>query len=151
MADQPRQIIVCSCENTIPLDADALRPHCKGADVTAGRQLCRAELDRFRSVAAVGGDITVACTQEAPVFSDAVADNGNVRLSFVNIRENAGWSRDASKAGPKIAALLAAAAEPAPDFPLVGMTSDGVILIYGRERILHKTCALVFRNKFCPW
>ena len=66
MADQPRQIVVCSCEDTIPLDANALRPHCKGAEVTSGRQLCRAELDRFRSLAASGGDITVACTQEAP-------------------------------------------------------------------------------------
>lgn len=133
MADQPRQIVVCSCEDSIPLDADALRAACKGADVTSGRQFCRAELDRFRGLAAAGGDITVACTQEAPVFSDAIADNGKVRLNFVNIRENAGWSRDATKAGPKIAALLAAAAEPAPDFPLVSMTSDGVILIYGRD------------------
>lgn len=133
MADQPRQIVVCSCEDSIPLDADTLRAACKGADVTSGRQFCRAELDRFRGLAAAGGDITVACTQEAPVFSDAIADNGKVRLNFVNIRENAGWSRDATKAGPKIAALLAAAAEPAPDFPLVSMTSDGVILIYGRD------------------
>jgi ferredoxin len=133
MADQPRKVVVCSCEDSIPLDADALRKACKGADITSGRQFCRAELDRFRDLAATGGDITVACTQEAPVFSDAVADNGKVRLSFVNIRENAGWSRDASKAGPKIAALLAAAAEPVPDFPLVSMTSDGVILIYGRD------------------
>lgn len=133
MADQPRQIVVCSCEDSIPLDADALRAACKGADVASGRQFCRAELDRFRGLAAAGGDITVACTQEAPVFSDAIADNGKVRLNFVNIRENAGWSRDATKAGPKIAALLAAAAEPVPDFPLVSMTSDGVILIYGRD------------------
>jgi ferredoxin len=133
MADQPRKIVVCSCEDSIPLDVDALRKACKGADVTSGHHFCRAELDRFRGLAAAGGDITVACTQEAPVFSDAVADNGKVRLNFVNIRENAGWSRDAAKAGPKIAALLAAAAEPAPDFPLVSMTSDGVILIYGRD------------------
>ena len=133
MADRPRQIVVCSCEDTIPLDANALRSACKGAEVTAGREFCRAELDKFRSQTATGGDITVACTQEAPVFSDAVADNGNVCLSFVNIRENAGWSRDARKAAPKIAALLAAAAEPVPDVPLVSMTSDGVILIYGRD------------------
>ena len=54
-------------------------------------------------------------------------------LTFVNIRENAGWSRDAPKAAPKIAALLAAAAEPLPDIPYVTLKSDGVILIYGRD------------------
>ena len=32
-----------------------------------------------------------------------------------------------------MAALLAAAAEPVPDFPLVGLSSEGVILIYGRD------------------
>jgi len=32
-----------------------------------------------------------------------------------------------------MAALLAAAAEPSPDFPLVNMSSEGVILIYGRD------------------
>ena len=66
-----------------------------------------------------GGPITVACTQEAPVFSEIADEGGNAALTFVNIRENAGWSRDAAKAGPKIAALLAAAAEPLPDIPYV--------------------------------
>lgn len=83
MADQPRQIVVCSCEDSIPLDADALRAACKGADVTSGRQFCRAELDRFRGLAAAGGDITVACTQEAPVFSNAIADNGKIGRAHV--------------------------------------------------------------------
>ena len=32
-----------------------------------------------------------------------------------------------------MAALLAAAAEPAPDFPFVTLSSEGVILIYGRD------------------
>ena len=32
MAEKPRQIVVCSCEDTIPLDANALRKACKGAD-----------------------------------------------------------------------------------------------------------------------
>ncbi len=95
--------------------------------------MCRAELDRFRKLAGEGGPVTVACTQEAPVFADAVADGPDVALSFVNIRENAGWSREADRALPKMAALLAMAAEPEPDVPLVGMTSEGVILIYGRD------------------
>ena len=36
-------------------------------------------------------------------------------------------------AGPKMAALLAAAAEPLPDTPFVTLKSDGVLLIYGRD------------------
>ena len=33
----------------------------------------------------------------------------------------------------KMAALFAIATEPAPDFPLVRLSSEGVILIYGRN------------------
>ncbi len=55
------------------------------------------------------------------------------RISFVNIRETAGWSKDAAKAGPKMAALLAAAAEPLPQVPFVTLNSEGVALIYGRD------------------
>ena len=40
---------------------------------------------------------------------------------------------EAAKAGPKMAALIAAAAEPVPDIPLVSLSSEGVILVYGRD------------------
>src|SRR5262249_11890385 len=50
-----------------------------------------------------------------------------------NVRETAGWSRDGASAGPKMAALLAAAAEPMPAVPVVSLESEGVILIYGRD------------------
>src|SRR3984885_14583924 len=40
---------------------------------------------------------------------------------------------DAAAAGPKTAALLAAAAEPLPDTPSIALKSDGVVLIYGRD------------------
>jgi ferredoxin len=42
-------------------------------------------------------------------------------------------SNEASAAGPKIAALIAAAAEPQSQTPLVTFTSEGVVLIYGRD------------------
>src|SRR4051794_5921747 len=101
MADK-RTIMVCSCEDTMPLDTDALKRGCRGADVVTGRTLCRAELDRFRAAAGTGGSIVVACTQEAPLFSEVAGEGAD--LSFVNVRETAGWSADAAKAGPKMAA-----------------------------------------------
>ena len=127
---EKRTILVCSCEDTMPLDADALKRGCRGAEVRKAHQLCRAELERFRA-AAKGGTVTVGCTQESPLFSEVAGENASV--VFANIRETAGWSADAKKAGPKIAALLAAAAEPMPDVPFVKLESEGVALIYGRD------------------
>jgi ferredoxin len=42
-------------------------------------------------------------------------------------------SNDAAAAGPKMAALMAAAAEPLPEIPFVTLMSDGVVLIYGSD------------------
>jgi ferredoxin len=129
---EKRTILVCSCEDTMPLDADALARGCRGAEVKTANQLCRAELERFRAAAKTGGDVVVGCTQEAPLFSEVAGERAGA-LSFANVRETAGWSADGAKAGPKMAALLAVAAEPLPEIPFVSLESDGVVLIYGRD------------------
>jgi ferredoxin len=130
MADRPPKVLICSCEDTMPLDIPAVQRGCRGAEVSTARQLCRGELDKFRAAAASGEPLIVGCTQEAPLFSET-ADAADV--TYAKIRETAGWSKDADAAGPKMAALLAAAAEPVPEVPFVGLNSEGVILIYGRD------------------
>jgi ferredoxin len=130
MADRPPKIWICSCEDTMPLDVPALQRGCRDAEVSTARQLCRAELDKFRAAAADGEPLVVGCTQEAPVLSENAA---GTEVTYANIRESAGWSKDAKAAGPKMAALLAAAAERTPEVPFVGFSSEGVILIYGRD------------------
>jgi ferredoxin len=132
MADSLRTVLICSCEDTMPLDIGAIARGCRGASVVAGRQLCRAELERFRAIASDDTPLTVGCTQEAPLFSE-LTENRETAIQFVNIREAAGWSSDAARAGPKMAALLAAAAEATPDVPFISYTSEGVVLIYGRD------------------
>src|SRR5215211_8069498 len=113
----------------MPLDAGTIRRACKGASVETARFLCRDQIEQFRKAAGTGEPLTVACTQEAPLFSDVAGEHA--ALSFVNVREAAGWSDQAAKAGPKMAALLAAAAEPLPAVPVVTLESEGVALIYG--------------------
>jgi ferredoxin len=131
MADRPT-LLVCSCEDTMPLDRGALARGCPGHDIVAGRQLCRVELERFRALAVSGVPITVGCTQEAPLFREAAGEtDGDLR--FVNLRESAGWSADAAGAGPKMAALAAAASLPMPEAPFVRLESAGVLLVYGRD------------------
>jgi ferredoxin len=131
MADR-HKILVCSCEGTMPVDGGALARGCRNFDIVTGRQFCRAELDRFRTLASSGAPLTVGCTQEAPLFREVTEDSG-ADIRFVNLRESAGWSTDAATAGPKMAALAAAAAEPMPGIAFVQLESAGAVLVYGRD------------------
>src|ERR1700752_232977 len=127
MPDPLGNVVLCSCEGTMPLDADAVHRGCRGKQVTTARQLCRAELDRFRALAGEAVPLTVGCTQEAALFAEVAAESGRASpTKYTNIRETAGWSSEAAGAGPKMAALLATAAEPVPDVPLVDIESGGV-------------------------
>jgi ferredoxin len=133
MADPTRHLLICSCDDTMPLDAGAVRRGCRGQP-TSATQLCRAELDRFRAIAAENTPLTVGCTQEAALFSEVAAESGRTSpIEFADIRGSAGWSSEAAEAGPKMAALLAVAAEPTPLVPIVNLHSGGVILICGRD------------------
>ena len=134
MPEPPKTILICSCEDTMRLDTTAVRRGCRKSEIAEFRQLCRAELDHFRNAAKAEGPLIVGCTQEAPLFGDE-AKGRSEKMEFVNLRETAGWSVDGTKAGPKMAALLAAASEVTPAFPFVTLSSDGVILIYGRGEI----------------
>src|SRR4051812_2760873 len=117
----------------MPLDDAALARGC-GGKLDRADQLCRRELDRFKAAAASGAPVTVGCTQEAPAFIEAAGEIGAAdRIAFANIRENAGWSNDAVRAGPKTAALLAAAAVETRPVPLVSFESKGDALVYGRD------------------
>ena len=127
-----RTLVVCTCEDTMPLDAGALARGCRNFDIVTGRQFCRAELDKFRALAASNAPLTVGCTQEEALFREMTEDSG-ADLRFVNLRESAGWSADAAKAGPKMAALAAAASEPMPAISFVQLESAGVLLVYGRD------------------
>ena len=118
----------------MPLDADAIGRGCT-AHITQANQLCGLELDRFKAALAQGAPITVACTQEAPLFREVAENSPQVPLTFVNIRETGGWSTDAAVAGPKAAALIAAAGEEMPPISLVTLESSGVVLIYGRDEV----------------
>jgi ferredoxin len=132
-AATPR-LLICSCEKTMPLDQAAIGRGC-AADITQANQLCGLELDRFKKALAGNAPITVACTQEAPLFQEVAEDFPQAQLTFVNIRETGGWSQDAAAAGPKAAALIAAAGEDMPPVSLVTLESTGVALIYGRDEV----------------
>ena len=124
---------LCSCNGTIPLDPKRLAEALKTKEpVAVHRELCRKEAGAFQAALA-DPDLIVACTQEAPLFAELAASaQSQARLAFVNIRESGGWSAEGKGAGAKIAALLAAAALPAPEaVPEVNYKSGGQLLIIG--------------------
>jgi len=138
MKNGDRIILTCNCEGTMTLDAAALAS--AGAGGRPAHQLCRAQLERFRAALAEAGadakDVMVTCTQEAPLFREiAEEEDFGGRLDFVNIRETAGWSDEAGRAGPKMATLIAMGGVPASGFQVVSLESEGVALILGRDAV----------------
>lgn len=134
-----KNVFVCSCESTMTLDADALAKACGGdGALRPARQLCRAEVDRFMDDAKNADSILVACTQEAPLFLDALEELGDAApdAAFVNIREMAGWSEAGGgnkNVTAKMAALLNEAALDLPQAPSVSMVSGGAVVIIGND------------------
>jgi ferredoxin len=129
-----RQVHLCSCNRTMPFDAAAFAKaaqHAGAASVQSFDAMCQHELARFGDV--IEGDAVVACTQEARLLGDAAGDSPKVStIRFFNVREKAGWSKEASFATPKLAALIAEAMLPEPQpTTQVSYKSSGQTLIIG--------------------
>tara|TARA_R110002074_G_scaffold206153_4_gene374571 strand:+ start:2100 stop:4181 length:2082 start_codon:yes stop_codon:yes gene_type:complete len=137
-----KEVLVCSCEDTMNIDADALAKAAGGdGALKVARHLCRVELDRFADEAGKADKLLVACTQEAPLFLDALEDMGDraPEAAFVNIRERAGWSQAAKDADKnviaKMAALLNEGGLDVPDASSVSMISTGIVLVLGKDDV----------------
>ena len=132
MATPGNTLKVCNCNRTMSLDGAALGRALGRDAIPIYTELCRKEVDGFTS-ALEGSSCTVACTQEAALFSELAESAGaSTELKFVNIREAAGWSAEGAAATAKIAALLALADLPEPQPVAVSSyASKGEVLIIG--------------------
>jgi ferredoxin len=137
--------LICDCNKTMPLQAKTLGS-ALGEELALHSSLCRREAGVFQKAIKGAADVVVACTQEQRLFGE-IAQNTEHALApvkFVNIRETGGWSRDASQAMPKIAALLAAAHLPEPEpVPTVTYKSAGRLLVIGPLDQAERAAALV--------
>lgn len=135
-----------SLEKTPGASADGLE--------TVHTLLCRREAGAFqraaKDTAKSGEPLIVACTQEQRLFlelNDQTEGTARVEerpIRFVNIRETGGWSRDATDATPKIAALLASAQGPAPEpVSTVSYRSGGRCLVVGDADAAERAATLL--------
>ncbi len=126
-----QRILACTCNDTMPLDADALR--IAGDEVRIHTRLCRDEAElAIRSMRESDGRLMICCTHAAPLFAELAAECGAESPLFADIRESAGWSAEADRAGPKMAALVTAARHEMEPAPVVELTLAGRCLIVGR-------------------
>jgi ferredoxin len=117
-----------------------------GESLTLHSSLCRREAGAFQRAIQGSNEVVVACTQETRLFGE-IGSNTEAAVApvkFVNIRETGGWGRDAARAMPKLAALLAAAHLPDPDpVPTVTYQSGGRLLIIGPLEAAESAARLV--------
>ena len=95
-----KNLHLCSCNGTMPLDAEALARALKlVTPPTIGTSLCQRQLSQFAD--GVAGDALVACTQETRLLGEVAEEGGRTQaIHFVNIRETGGWSAEAKAATP---------------------------------------------------
>ena len=160
------QTLICNCNRTMPLDSSAWlkalpnlsSPAASGTTTasasttppTIHTTLCRREAPEFQRAAKSGDDLLIACTQESRLFLElneqtvgapSVAERP---IRFVNIRETGGWSKDAAKATPKIAALIAAAQLPESEpVATAGYKSAGRCLVIGAADAAERAAAML--------
>lgn len=139
------KVLICNCEGTMALDRAALEAGLpEGCGKTGFTQLCRGELSRFVDEARTAGKMTVACTQERQTFQEALAEAEiEIPASFINIREQAGWSDQGKSAAAKMLALLKAGQVAMPDVATVDMQSAGVCLVYGQGDVALEAAMLL--------
>ncbi|MGE3427138.1 MAG: 4Fe-4S dicluster domain-containing protein [Hyphomicrobiaceae bacterium] len=126
-------LLVCNCQRTMEIDGEKLARALGRSTLPIHSELCRAGLSNYEAAIATGGDVHVACTQEAPLFREVAEEKATTEttLRFTNIRENAGWSEAKGAALPKMAALLAEAMHTSRPADSMMLNSDGVCLVYG--------------------
>ncbi|MEL6746625.1 MAG: hypothetical protein AAFO79_02255, partial [Pseudomonadota bacterium] len=140
-----RHVMLCSCAATMDVSSETIVSGL-GAETTCSRHsgLCTHQAPDFLRAMADGGPVTVACAQEAPGLMELAEQAGDLdlaQLTFVDIRDRAGWSNDDADPAPKMAALLAEGHLTVPDAPLREISSEGVCLVYGHGQEALDTAA----------
>lgn len=126
----PKSLILCNCMSSQEVDAEGLAK-ATGLNVKpACNALCTSQLDRAEE-AISSEDAILCCTQEARVFEALAEDLGVAAPPLLDLRDRAGWTRDAPSIFPKMSALVTEALLPAPLTKTVDVQSEGLCLILG--------------------
>lgn len=130
-----KRVLLCSCEKSMPIDPGRLAAAFGQEEATLYDRLCLNQVEAFRHAQTAGEQLMVCCAQEAPLFSEIAEQEGRPLPVFVDIRDRAGWSDEASGALPKMAALIAEAALDIAPTPAIALQSEGVTLVCASDEV----------------
>ena len=93
--------LLCDCNRTMQIDAKAVAQGLGAGDLPrVQNEMCRRHLAAFETAVKSGDDLLVACTQEAPLFTELHAElKGAGAIRFANIRETGGVAVGRAPAG----------------------------------------------------
>ena len=129
-----KSLILCTCENSQTLDADALADATGMAVSKPCAALCTRNID-LAAAALQDGDAIIACTQEARTFEALADELGVPAPALLDLRDRAGWTDDDTPTLPKMAALTAEALLPAAPEKTMDVVSEGLCLILGPAEV----------------
>lgn len=139
-----KQLILCDCLGSQQIDADSLSNLEGFACSKVHTELCGKQAEQAAKLIAAG-DTMIACQQERETFEEIAADLGVAAPDFVDLRDRAGWSEDATakdkNTAAKMAALVADAAHPQVPLKTFDVASEGLCLILGPTDVAQDAAA----------
>ncbi len=132
-----KRLILCDCSGSQPLDSAALSEATGLACSKVHSALCTREIEA--ATAALNTPDTIfCCGQESRFFGELAAEIGVDTPAFLDLRDRAGWSQDATDARvmiPKMSALVAEARLDAAPAKTLDVISEGLCLIVGPAEV----------------
>ncbi len=133
-----RKLLLCDCLGSQHVDAKSLSSLEDVAPSNVHTALCTGQSGIAAAAleaAGESGDVIIACGQEWRRFEEMAEELGVPAPTCVDLRDRAGWSDEAARAGPKQAALLADALTTQPAVRSFEISSEGTCLILGAEEV----------------
>ena len=140
------EILICNCGKTMPLDPKKIATGCElNEEVKIYNSLCTDQIDIVESVLKESSDrqkpLAIACTQQEKLFTEIAEETNHEIPYYFNIRETAGWSKNAKKSSAKISSLILDASKVVSSNQTsrsLSFKSEGRCLIYGQsDAVLH--------------
>ena len=101
-----KRLVLCSCEGSQNIDAQALAQATGFSCSKVYSSLCYSQQD-IAAKELSHENVLIACGQEIDFFQDLAEELEANEPNFIDLRDRAGWSVDEKSKTPKMVALLA--------------------------------------------